>query len=427
MPKKLQNLEKKIDFPVLTWKNEPIPDMLNKHWKQLSTNIEEYANYQTQKYLVDPDIFKMTKKQLENFKYEPDFSYDVYRFYELSDADGNIKHISVTKNKIYNSFCSDILFNVIGKSEKTKFDEFVNAGVERIYVTILKIIRTKTKIGIKKVLENIKMDLQHNYENKSEKNNKLFEKLFKKISTMLSETNIEPFKCYVQKIYSKSDPYKCYVVGTDSKIKLCDAKHIMENECVEFVDNKLKIDVLEEVNVQLHIQGLLCVDKHIVQQNSINNGLNKFYNVLNNDDTDRAVFMLTQYELLNNKYKNTNVGSDGYIANMKIENLNYVYYGFDSDITRNLKKFYLMTNHCDVKNTKIVDLISSTDYKNIVITLFEKNIDRKNIEYKLLEYMNKFTKKELLNYYEDWYVDHTEMKKEISSVKSLFFASKYKK
>lgn len=422
---------------VLSQSNEPVVDMLNIYWKKINNHIEEYTNYEEKTYVVDENLFTMKIEELEKFKKSSESeSYKVYKFYKLSDDMGTQPIITSTLNNVYYCFCADLLYNLKGESDNSKFDTFKKAGATKIYVTILKIIRTKMSKGIKAELDLIRTNLEKQsgvvtpaITDKIEKQNKIVEMLLKKIIVMIGQFNIPKQKFYIQKIYSKIEPTKLYIFGSVNKLKHSELKDFVENECIGVVavDTNLKVEIIKDIDIQLEIEGLLHVDEQIRDLNTIDNGLNKYYNMLHNENLDKSIFMIVQYELLHYKYSSLNVGKTGYIAKMRIENMNYVYTGMGTNIVDNLKYFYLMTNHNDNKNEKIIKLISSVKVDDISIQLLKRNIDEKNLKNEFVNILNKFKKEELLNYEEDVYVGQKEFKKEISGVKSLVFMSKYKK
>lgn len=414
--------------------NEPQIDMLNHYWKKVNKHIEEYTNFNEKTYLVDTNLFLMTADQLKNYKHEKtEESYKVYKFYKLSDDKGTQSDMTTTLNTVYGCFCADLLKNLEGNSDNSKFNCFKKAGSKNIYVTIYKIIRTKLTKGIKEELETIKDELNKKNgfvtqpKNILKKDDKNIETLIKKVKVMIGELAIPTRKFYIQKIYDVANQNKFFIYGSHIKLKQTDLKQFVENECLENLGTNLKIEQLKEIDIQLEVEGQLYTDEQIMLYNTINDGYNRYYNVLENDDINKAIFMNVQYELLYNRYSNVNVGSLGYIAMLEIENMKYVYSSFATNIVTELKYFYSMTNHNSNENKKMIDLLSKVNANNIRIEILKRNIENENLQNELICMLNKFAKENIFNYEECVYVNQKEFKKEISDVKSLVFLSKYKK
>lgn len=440
---KLKKEVESTNIDTLLPSTEPKVDMLNKYWKKINDNIEEYINYDQKTFLVDVNIFNMTKEQLEKFKTKNEESYKIYKFYKLHDNVGTQCIITSTLNTIYGCFCADVSCNMFqDTTNKSKFHIFKNAGATEIYVTPLKFIRTKMTKGVNAELEKIRtlLESQHSVNFVKEVNTvevcnsrcKIVEQLLKKIKNMVCSFNLPKKKYYIQKIYLSSEQNKCYVMGSYEKLKQLELVNFVFNNCVD-IDNptkhNLKVEVVKEVEIQVNVEGLLYLDCVIEELDTIKNGLNKFYNIFQNSFLEKSVIMHVKYELLFNKYCLLNVGTGEYIVNAKIKDMNYVYRGVGNNAVEGLEKFYLMTNHNELKDDKIIKMLFQTDLHDISIMCVKRNIDKKNIDKELCVVKNLFPKETLLNYdiANDEHVNQKEFKKEIANVKSLVFSSKYKK
>ena len=90
-------------------------------------------------------------------------------------------------------------------------------------------------------------------------------------------------------------------------------------KCINFKSEKIKAELIKEMIIYNEIEGLIAVDEEIKNNNSIKYGLNKFYNVLNeNEFKQKEIFMMIQQEKIKDIQKEKI--EYGYIASINITN-----------------------------------------------------------------------------------------------------------
>ena len=70
-----------------------------------------------------------------------------------------------------------------------------------------------------------------------------------------------------------------------------------------------------------------------------------------------------------------------------------------------------MRRHNNTEYDKLIGLLKITPIEDIKIELLEKNVEAKDVNNKLMYYMNQYDRDILLNYNDDYYVRPDEFKK----------------
>ena len=198
----------------------------------------------------------------------------------------------------------------------------------------------------------------------------------------------------------------------------------IDDNCIEFYDNKLKVEILEEKEVSTEVEGLISIDKIINDKNfklANNYKLLNYLNVSTGNDNDiikKRIFMMIQCECMEKDMSEVKFGDNFYVAcigNKKVtdNDKKFVFTG-KQYVVHKIREFYQSFNY----NDKLTDFFSTVAWKDIEIRCIKKNINECDIEYEKLRVINNFDRDILMNFDND---DEYATKKELAKMKSLCF------
>lgn len=202
---------------------------------------------------------------------------------------------------------------------------------------------------------------------------------------------------YIYKIFNKTQQY---IFGSYDRFVNKDIELLCKKYKLTFLTNK-KIEVIEQIKeCFLECQGLLRVDFQINKLNSISNGFNQNYNIINKvyleytkDDIitmKKEIFMIVQKEIMiklyNDKYNYNKIG--GYIVLLESKNdkeKKILLYGYENKIIDILKIYYVMR-----KDDESVDFFGNVKFKDIEFNMLMNDINLTDLVYEYLSCKNKF-------------------------------------
>jgi hypothetical protein len=306
----------------------------------------------------------------------------------------------------------------------TKFNMYTNKNIKLTDLTIkmLGIYRTKKSTNVISDMNKIKKSFDDTNSEIIHSNTKVKSNFdsFKYLNELLMDDNFDTKKYYLQKIYSKTKPDEIYVFGGINKMKSYDVLQYVDDKCIEFVDDKLKVETISEKIVRCETEGLLIVDNFIMSNTTIN-----CQNILigDNDAIKKRIFMSVQHEKMIIDMSEKKYGDKWYVAYIGNNKKKFVFAGI-GNVLNKLSEFYNMSYHNDDVYNNFIEFLSTTKWNDIVVKCIEKNIDVNDIEKRKILIMNKFDRDILMNYNDD--KDYV-TKKELEKIKSLCFGMMRKK
>jgi len=416
MSKKNTNKEFKIEEDEKYWDKTD-----NKEISKYNKPIKDVEYSITQK-LIDE-----SKKHEKILSCDNTSEYNYLRYYKVYDTENKLDaYIIYSRVPIDITIMNDLINVNIKKTGK-----IVQASsLLNVKYKLLEIYRVKKGLSLKLDFDNVRTRLEN--ENKIIKMDDTPKKTkTKNDTTKQVESNISVFdkyKIYINKLVDKTkdkkdyyvyklyDDNNVYIYGGYNKLKKRDIDEIVDNNCIKF-EGKIKSELMKETEIYSEIEGKLAVDEEIKNNDSIKNGLNRFYNIIHETEFNSAeIFMMFQKEKLIKLEKIDN----GFIASINIKEYKYIFSDYDNSIYNKLEYFYLMKKHNEKKYDKLIELLKIVNYEDIKIELLEKNIKKDDLDNKLIKYLNYYDKDILLNYNEDYYVTPNDIK----NIKNLVFSRK---
>lgn len=304
----------------------------------------------------------------------------------------NMVNITNTTNDFYNGIVCGLyykLFDTVKTKNISAWDVFENyIGVKCKILDIYK--GTITGMAISKI-KNELLKKEELYDKNNQKKENIKKNYNEKVNIFDKYININlPLKIYyIYKIYDLQQQYIC---GSFKKYNNETIIHFVDALCIDI--NKIMYDILEEIQIRTETEGLYCVDKYISKYDSINNGLNLFFNI-----QESEYFRSIQRDIMNIKYNDLYDYYKGLIASIEYDNKYYIFMcNGDKTIKNHLNYLYsLSPNTCPTSYKSIVELLNKINYTNLKIKILEKYIDDCDLYYKFEYYKNK------LNSYENGY------------------------
>jgi hypothetical protein len=405
----------------------------DKYWN-ITDNKEIFKYNKTIKdieYVITQKLIDETKTLENILTYDNSGEYNYMRYYKIYDTENKLDaYITYSRVPIDITIKNDLInLNNKKASKLSQASSLLNVKYK-----LLEIYKVKKGLFFKLDYDNIKTRLEEEnniikIDNKQKKT-KTKNDITNKIETNLSV--IDKYKIYINKLVDKTkdkhkhkyyiyklyDDKNIYIYGGYNKLKKRDIDKIVDNNCIKF-EGKIKSEIIKEIEIYSEIEGKLAIDEEIKNNDSIKNGLNRFYNIIHETEFNPSeIFMIFEKEKLNN-VKSEKI-DNGFIASINIKEYKYIFSDYDNTLYNKLEYFYLMKKHNDKKYDKLIELLKTINYEDIKIELLEKNIDKYNLEKKLIEYLNYYDKDILLNYNEDYYATPNDIK----NIKSLVFARK---
>jgi hypothetical protein len=403
------------------------PNKDDKYWNKINDNVNIFK-YNKQ---IPETIYEITQQQINKTELIDGYiqednilDYNIYKFYKIYD--NNHAEICYSKTSIDTTILNYIINH---KEDTNKISDFKN--LTDVKYKLLECYKVYKNTSIKKEFDIIKNRLRE------ENNIKLPEKSSKQTNTQQNISIIDQYKNYLNKyIDNKQEKHKyyiykltdqknvkqIYIFGTYNKLKKKDIDDLINKYCILFDSGKIKSEIIKEVDIYTELEGLICVDEEIKKNDSIKNGLNRYYNIINDNVFKQGeLFMRIQQDKLKNIQKEKI--DTGYISSINITDKKYIFSGYNNTKYDKLNYLYHMVKHNEHKYDKIIETLQTTKLEDIKIEILEKNIEQVNLENKLIEYLNYYDKNILLNYNDDYYAKPEDIKK----VNSLIFSMKYRK
>jgi len=293
---------------------------------------------------------------------------------------------------------------------------------------LLAIYKVKKNTNTKKEFDEIKQKLRDENEiiditkikkqnkdtdNKTEKvksPNDILDKYKNFINKFINKTQIKQ-KYYIYKLVDQKNESQIYIHGSYNKLKKREIDELIDKYCLDFESGKIKAEIIKEIEIYSELEGKIAVDEEIKNNYSTNSfGMNKYYNIVNfNEFNQNELFMLIQQDKI--KYITHKLINSYYIASINIKDKKYIFSDNNNTVYDKLNYFYCMIRHNKTEYDKLIELLKITPLEEIKIELLEKNIDKIEIDHKLLYYMNQYDRDILLNYNDDYYAKPEDIKK----------------
>lgn len=397
--------------------NEINPKIDDSGWKELQKDkLWEYTKFNDipEVEIKVSDYIETVKKLLKNNPYLPyknnnhESPYLIHRIIKIYDGE-NVKYCN-SSNSTELTLKNDII--VLLKNNTGKLENFKN-NLNNVKYKLLGIYKGNGRVQselnkFKKIYEgSVKKSKTKSdgfdilNDNNSEKTIwKFYEDVFNNEFTDNVKNKLDYNCYYVYRIYVTTNQTKQYIFGSFDKFKKKDVLNLLKKFRIDFDDSNAEIEVLEEIEeCYLECIGLLKVDTYINKYNSIDNGYNLYYNVVNKlyfnyeknniDDMKKEIFMIIHKEIMLFLFKDTfNYLKDkGYIFLIKNKNNDNVFldYGCENTLIDNLKLLYSMKY-----DESILIFFGNVKFLDMEITILEDNIDKNDVYYQYLCMLNKF-------------------------------------
>jgi hypothetical protein len=413
------------EFDTLSAITEWIPDKTSENWIKCKTDDGlEYCCYDnppaiqihiTQKLINDMKRMNELKEKLDKVNgYTGDKKIiKVYKIYD--DERDEISYTSYTMIETLRTTLMSFLNNP-AKQKLSEFKDITKVTYEMLgcYKSCNdEILDKKTILKIKQM----KIDTQL----KKTPMLKYQDALNKNVKDLIFE--LKPY--YVYRIFDKTDAKKQFVFGTFTKQTI--KKTIRDNYVLSCLNEKnTQLDLIDTKNVKTLSEGGICADKKIMEFDSLNNGLNMYYNVFNpNLDIKKVndyIFQNTQKDVMNSTYIDTldYKKIKGYVCKLTVDNKVYIFANDNNTtVTDELNILYdqmISNTLCDDKQ-RIGNEMKLVKFDTIGIQIIDVINDDVSIKKKLQYYIAMFKKScNVVNG-----SDHEEVKKK---VKRAFYAKK---
>jgi len=413
-----------------TSSNEFEPEKEDKYWLELENKeIQKYnKSIPEVEYNITPKIIEKVKEIKDTLSYDNKNEYNICKYYKIYDTkDENNSHILCSRVPIEISISNDLI-NLNNNKNNSKLKNV--SDISNVRYKLLEIYKVKKGLFFKKEFDEIKNRLETdnnitNIEKTVKQINKqnisIIDQYKNYISKNIDNTQ-QKHKYYIYKLTDQKNIKQIYIHGSYNKLKKRNIDELINNYCINFESTKIKSEIIKELEIYSDLEGLICVDEEIKNNDSIKNGLNKFYNIINdNVFKQEEIFMIIQQEKLNNIQKEKI--ESGYIASINITDKKYIFNGYNNTKYDKLNYFYHMIKHNEHEYDKIIELLQTIKLEDIKIEVLEKNIEKDNIEIKLIKYLNYYDKNILLNYNDKYYAKPEDIKK----VNSLMFSMKHRR
>ena len=416
-----------------TISNEFEPEKEDKYWTELENKeIQKYNKPIPEvEYNITPKIIENVKTLTDAMTYNNDNEYNICKYYKMYDTkDDNNSHILYSRVPIEIIISNDLINLNNNKNNKLKnVSDIINVRYK-----LLEIYKVKKGLFLKKEFDEIKNRLE------IDNNVKVTEKLSKQTKQKNTQQNIsiieqyknylnkyinntqEKQKYYIYKLIDQKNIKQIYIHGSYIKLKKRDIDDLINNYCINFESTKIKSEIIKELEIYSELEGLICVDEEIKNNDSIKNGLNRFYNIINDEKFNQEeLFMMIQQDKIKN-IKTFKIDT-GYISSINIKNKKYIYKNYNNNCYEKLNYLYNMRKHNEPQYDEIIELLQTTNLEDIKIEILEKNIDIDNLDNKMIKHLNFYNKDLLLNYNDKYYAKPEDIKK----ITGLIYSARHKK
>jgi hypothetical protein len=208
----------------------------------------------------------------------------------------------------------------------------------------------------------------------------------------------------IYKIYQEDHIEQQYICGSYDVINSKNIPKLLKNidECIKFEKNKLSIELLAKIDCKLECYGKVFVDEYIDKCDSIKNGLNRYYNVvdpdLKSDKIKEKSFLLVQQNIMNKYWINDLFKTKkGYIACIQFpENKNYLFSEKNMDVLSKMNYFYSL-RIVSPDDERMMELLKITRYFNIKIDILANDLAINKLSNLFTELINKYPKSQIIN------------------------------
>ena len=418
--------------------NEFKPELDDKYWDKINNDKDIY------KYNNDiPDVIYTITQNLidkantikDNISDDNTNEYNIYKFYKIYESENDVNaDIFYSRPSIEITILNDIINHNLGKKKLLDFKNLLD-----IKYKLLEIYKVKKNTNTKKEFDEIKEKLRNeneiiditkvkkqNKDKKQDKNkdtdiktdnktekvkspNDILDKYKNFINKFINKTQYKQ-KYYIYKLVDQKNESQIYIHGSYNKLKKRDIDELIDKYCLDFESGKIKAEIIKEIEIYSELEGKIAVDEEIKNNDSIKNGKNKYYNIVNlNEFNQNELFMLIQQDKI--QYITHKLINSYYIASINIKDKKYIFSDNNNTVYDKLNYFYCMIRHNKTEYDKLIELLKITPLEEIKIELLEKNIDKIEIDHKLVYYMNQYDRDILLNYNDDYYAKPEELKK----------------
>ena len=452
------NSEKMINF----YKdNEISPDPKNEDiwreithgtfWEYAKFGLEPIVQIKLENYV---DVIKELMKSgynLEFLKKNENMTHVLHRVIKICDNDGNKKIIN-SQHTVELTMKYDLV--ELFTKPSGRLSDFKN-NLSNVTYKLLGIYRGSGNVQsnlntVKKLFDNTlvkKKDKNSESDENNDASNVIINKniqektiwefysdFFKQQLTEELKKKLDYNSYYVYRIFKLNNQTQQYIFGSFDKYKKKDIETLCKKLRISFGDGDKEIEILEELEeCYLECEGFLRVDMQIKKFDSIENGFNLFYNVINNfyfdytgDDIEqmnKELFMVVQKNVMLNLFKDKNEYSKQkayiFLIKSKIDNTKkFLYFGSENVILDNLKILYNLRSDNNVANffgtvkfldmefTIVVDMLQPSDvYHNYLYILNQLNLDKEKTKHVVKINLNneeKPVKKSNFRYFPYW-------------------------
>ena len=446
-----QNEDDKLNIDGIMWQKDSPTSVSLKYQGKI------YIHFRSNKKLIE-QLTKICelKRAITNFeRHEDKGYYKVLKFY-----DDEKSCITVTQASPQNAFRRNLLYRLyepersnllmeFNDLENLKCDvvtyyigNFINYKIEdRKELTRIKDLysdKDKIKSSNKTDKNNTKLDKKDNAStNNAFFNVEYYKDKLDKIILDLDQDKIKMFKkrlFYIYRIESKAKKQNnFYIFGSTKKYLTKDVNKLINDNYLSIFNDKCSLIELEKIEIMFEVEGQLKVDEYIEKENSLQLGLNLFFNVVLSNDivTTENVYsrlnLLLNDEIMLELTSNIRVANPEhyYIACIQTpNNYRYVFYEKNVSIQNVIHKLY---NSLD-ENTKIMKVLSTTSFFDLKIFIIQDGILDGDIDIVYNQLIKKLNKNQLLNNFID---DKSDGKMDEKTVdyKKMYFIQKnmYKK
>lgn len=405
--------------------NEFKPDLDDKYWDKINEEkiIYKYNND------IPEIIYTITQKLIDKANSSKDAlsddnqnEYNIYKFYKIYESENDINaDIFYSRVSIEIIILNDLINHNQGKKKLENFKNLLdikykllaiykvkkNTNIKKEFDTIKDTLRNENEIiDITKIKKTTKEQKQNNKTEKVKTSEDILDKYKNFINKFIDKTQ-DKQKYYIYKLIDQKNESQIYIHGSYNKLKKRDIDILIENNCIDFESGKIKADIIKEIEIYSELEGKIIVDEEIKNNNSIKN---KYYNIVNfNEFNENELFMLIQQDKI--KYMKQIKIDNNYIASINIKDKKYIFSDNNNSVYDKLNYFYYMRRHNNTEYDKLIELLKITPIEDIKIELLEKNVEAKDVDNKLMYYMNHYDRDILLNYNDDYYAKPEELKK----------------
>jgi len=446
-----QNEDDKLNFDGTLWQKD---SPLAKSLKYMGKN-DVYIR--SNKKLIE-QLTKLCelKRAITKFdRHEDNGYYKVIRYY-----DDNNSCISITQAPAINAFRRNLLHRLL-EPEKSNllmdFNDLENLKCDVLGYYIGNFINYK--IEDRKEIARIK-DLYSDKDrikssNKTDKNNTKTDKkdniktdntnfnigYYKdKLDKIISDLDKDKIKMfnkrlfYIYKIESKTKKQNnFYIFGSTKKYLTKDINKLINDNYLSILNDKCSLIELEKIEITFEIEGQLKVDEYIEKENSLQLGLNIFFNVVLSNDIVTTENVYSRLNLLLNDEIMLELTSTIKVANPEHyyiaclqtpNNYRYVFYEKNISIQQHLHRLYNSLN----EDTKLMKMLSTTSFFDLKIFIIQDGILDEDIEIIYNQLIKKLNNNRLLNNFVDDKLDEKSDHKSVD-YKKMYFIQKnmYKK